>query len=68
MVDLTTGTREVLLQHADAPETVLYYHEAVLVALNVKIIYYDARFSKQQYTLRSVRYRESTCPNETGST
>ena len=53
MVNLTTGTREVLLQHADAPETVLYYHEAVLVALDVKINFMTHVF--QNYNILCVQ-------------
>ena len=45
----------------------LYYHETVIVALDVRIESYHARFSKQLYGLRSVRNRDSTCADETGS-
>ena len=43
---------------------VLYYRKAVLVAPDVIIVPYHVRFSKQQYTLRSVRCRDRTCPDE----
>jgi hypothetical protein len=48
--------------HVDTRPTVLFYREAVLVVPDVGIVTYHARFSKQQYTLRSVRCRDRTCP------
>jgi len=66
-LDLTTGTREVLLEIANNPLTVRYYQEALLIALKLRIESNHARFSKQQNTLRSVRYRDHTCPEETTS-
>jgi hypothetical protein len=38
VIDLTPGSREVLLYHADAVSTVLYYREAVVVAQYVRMI------------------------------
>jgi hypothetical protein len=65
VIDITPGSREVPLWDADTHPKVLYYREAVIVAPDVRIIPCHARFSKQQYTLRSVRCRDRTCPDET---
>ena len=46
MIDLTPGSLEVLLNHADTPPTVRYYREAVLVAPDLRIVPYHVRFFK----------------------
>ena len=67
MIDLTPGRREVPLWHSGTRPKVLYYREAVLVVPDVRIVPCHVLFTKQQYTLRSVRYRDRTFPDETDS-
>ena len=63
VIDLILGRREVPPWHLDTHPKVLYYRE-VLVVPDVRIVPCHVRFSKQQYTLRSVRCRGRTCPDE----
>ena len=67
LIDLTPGSREVPSWQADTHPTFLYYREAAVVAAYVRIVPCHVRFSKQQFTLRSVRFRGRTCPDETDS-
>ena len=66
MIDLILGSREVPQWHSDTRQNDLYYRESVLIAPDVRIIPSHVRFS-EQYTLRSVRCRDRTCPDETDS-
>jgi hypothetical protein len=67
MIDLTPGSREVPSWHADTHPNVLYYRETVVVAPDVRIVQFHARFTYKQYTLSSVRCRDRTCTDETDS-